>query len=125
MAADDGTNKPVFERDGYRCVVHGDRAQTVHHRNHRHSDPRPSVRLSVCGSGTTGAHGWIEAHPAAAGLAGEDGPGWTISRDTMFPTLVKVWYENGPYGPGWYLLDDQYGFAGWPGSVLTQELGYG
>lgn len=119
---DDGTNRPIFERDGYRCVVHGDRAQTVHHRNHNHGDNRPSNRISVCGSGTTGAHGWIEAHPAEAGLD-EGGPGWTIYHGDD-PAYQRVWYENGPYGRGWYLLDDEYGFAAWPGSVVAQERGW-
>lgn len=115
---------PIHDRDGGKCVVHGDRAETVHHRNHRHTDDRPSVRISVCGSGTTGAHGFIEAHPIAAGITGE-GPGWTISKSIMFPTLVPVWYAAGPYGRGWYLLTDDYGFWAWPGSVTSQELRLG
>lgn len=119
---------PVHDRDGGKCVVHGDRAQTVHHRNHHHGDNRPANRISVCGSGTTEAHGWVEAHPALAGLAGEDGPGWTISRHggpLGDPAQIPVWYEAGPYGQGWYLLDDDYGFWGWPGSLATQQLGLG
>jgi hypothetical protein len=126
---------PIHTRDGGKCVVHGDRAETVHHRNHDHSDDRPSNRISVCGSGTTGAHGWIEAHPAGAGVGG-DGPGWTVSRHgarspdliigsvrRVDTTQVPVWMEAGPYGQGWYLLDDDYGFWGWPGSLATQERG--
>lgn len=120
--SESGYENPIHKRDGWRCVMHGDRAATVHHRNHRHRDGRPSVRISTCGSGTTGAHGWIEAHPRLAGLGLEHGPGWTISRHALFPSLIPVWYEHGPLGQGWYLLDDDYGFAGWPGSVLTQEL---
>jgi len=114
-------DNPVHDRDGGKCVMHGDRAETVHHRNHNHSDDRPSNRVSVCGSGTTGAHGWIEAHPAAAGL--ESFRGWTVSKHDPRPlTEIPVWMAQGPYGEGWYLLDDEYGFTGWPGSVATQGL---
>ncbi len=113
MTGDDGN--PIHARDGGRCVVHGDRAQTVHHRNHRHRDDRPSNRISVCGSGTTGGHGWIEGNWARA-----NANGWTISRHTAEPAQVWVWYEAGPYGQGFYLLDDEYGFKAWPGSVLHQ-----
>jgi hypothetical protein len=125
---------PIHKRDGWRCCVHGDQAQTVHHRNHDHSDDRPSNRISTCGSGTTGAHGWVEAHPAEAGLAGEDGPGWTVTRhgprltgpakrSRVDTTQIPVWMANGPYGQGWYLLTDDFGFWGWPGSVTTQPCG--
>lgn len=120
----DPANAPIFERDGGKCVVHGDRAQTVHHRNHHHTDNRPSNRLSICGSGTTAGHGWVEAHPEAAGVRG-GGPGWTVTRHGIDTTQVPVWMAAGPYGQGWYLLDDgdPPGFWGWPGSVTTQEMG--
>jgi hypothetical protein len=111
---------PVHERDGGRCAVHGDQAQTVHHRVHGdRADMRSSGLLSVCGDGTTGGHGWIEAHPQAARERG-----WTVSRHHLAPlTEIPVWMEAGPYGRGWYLLDDDCGFTGWPGSVAIQELG--
>lgn len=128
---------PIHQRDGGRCVVHGDRAETVHHRNHDHSDDRPSNRISVCGSGTTGGHGFIEAHPEAAGLTPDGGPGWTVSHHhgrvrltalglrsvPVDTTQVPVWMAAGPLGRGFYLLDDDYGFWGWPGSLATQERG--
>lgn len=110
---------PIHDRDGGRCVIHGDQAQTVHHRNHIHADDRPSNRISVCGSGTTRAHGWIEGHWALANTHG-----WTISKYEPDPRTIPVWMEAGPYGRGWYLLDDEDppGFTGWPGSVTTQDL---
>jgi hypothetical protein len=74
--------------------------------------------VSVCGDGTRGDHGWIEAHWTRANQAG-----WTISKHTADPAQEPVWYEDGPFGRGWYLLDDNLGFTAWPTSVLSQELG--
>jgi hypothetical protein len=114
-------SNPIHDRDDGKCVVHAAcAAESVHHRNHRHTDDRPSNRVSVCGSGTTGAHGWIEAHWAAA-----NAKGWTISKAVADPRERWVWYTQGPYGlpPGWYQLDDNDppGFSAWPGSLLWQE----
>jgi hypothetical protein len=102
---------PIFERDGWRCVVTGDRAESVHHRIHGdRTDMRPSNLLSVSGSGTTGGHGWIEAHWK---FAAHPSRGWTVSKfdpsggppDT---TKIPVFMANGPLGTGMYLLDDDY-----------------
>ena len=112
-------SNPIHERDGGRCVVHGDAAETVHHRDHHHGNNRPSTRVATCGPGTTGAHGWIEANPAAAGLL-EDGPGWTVTRHGADTTQIPMWMEAGPYGKGWYLLDDEYGF--WAATSRYQRL---
>lgn len=71
----------VLERDGYRCArcdrdLHGV-PMSVHHRHprgmggtrdNRSSDPRNLV--SLCGSGTTGCHGWIESHRDQARATG-------------------------------------------------------
>ena len=108
---------PVHQRDGGKCVVTGGPAETVHHRVHgNRSDMRPANLLSVSGSGVTVGHGWIEAHPAAAATRG-----WTVSKhDPRDLTDIPVWMENGPLGRGWYLLDNEYGFTGWPGSLSMQ-----
>jgi len=95
------SNAQVFERDGYKCVVHGDRATEVHHRVHgNRKDRRPSNLLSVCRA----AHDWIEHHFTAA-----EAKGWTVSRHGQDTELVKAWMEHGPLGRGEYLLDDYLG----------------
>jgi hypothetical protein len=100
---------PVHERDACRCVRCGQRAESVHHRIHgNRSDNRASNRLSTCGDGTTGCHGWIEDHWTEAEVMG-----WTVSKHApgghVDTAALRVWMENGPYGRGWYLLDDEGG----------------
>ena len=82
---DTGPAKPtrltVLERDEYRCAVCGQSVleipMSLHHRRNRgsggSSDPlinAPSNLLTVCGTGTTGCHGWIGSSPADALEAG-------------------------------------------------------
>lgn len=55
--------------------------------------------LTVCGSATTGCHGWIEANPIPAGLRG-----WRIGQ-TQTPASEPVL----TYTHGWVLLDDNGG----------------
>lgn len=71
----------VVERDG-GCLRCGGEATNIHHRRPRGMggtrDPAvnaPSNLVALCGSGTTGCHGWIESHRAQA-LA----DGWLVSR---------------------------------------------
>ena len=102
---------PVHKRDGWQDIATGRRAESVHHRIHGdRSNNRPSCLLSVSGSGTTLTHGWIEQHWTAAAERG-----WTVTKYGRDTALVAVWYEFGPFGRGWYGLDDEYGFWSWPG----------
>lgn len=61
----------------------------------------PSNGLDLCGSGTTGCHGWLTHEPllAAAG-------GWQLLRDPRPPAEVPVWLDGRLCGPGWWLIDD-------------------
>jgi hypothetical protein len=96
------SNADIMERDGHRCARCGEQAATCHHRIHgNRADRRPSVLLAVCGDGTTGCHGWIEAHPRDSRTMG-----WTVSKHGRDPARVPVWMENGVLGRGWYLLAD-------------------
>jgi hypothetical protein len=104
-------NEPIYARDGWRCAyqvpgVCRGRAESVDHRIHGdHSDQRPSNRISACGDGTTGCHGWKEAHPAAAGAKG-----WTVSRHGDRDTSqVPAHLDHPVYGPGWFRLGDDGG----------------
>lgn len=58
----------VSERCGDRCERCGAPQYTCHHRWKRsHGGPwEPANIVALCGSGTTGCHGWVEANPAAA-----------------------------------------------------------
>ena len=92
----------IRERDG-GCVVCGTHwSPTTQHRNARRMGGTraveinsPSNLLVLCGSGTTGHHGWVEHHPHFAREAG-----WAL-HSTDDPLTVPVLYPD-----GWFLLDD-------------------
>lgn len=85
------------------CVVCGSHwSPTTQHRNSRGmggtlSDAinRPSNLIVLCGSGTTGCHGWVEDHPMFSREAG-----WAL-RSTDNPLEHPVLYLD-----GWFYLDD-------------------
>ena len=63
----------VWERDRGCCVRCSKVGTNIHHRRPRMmggtSDPRVNDArnlIVLCGSGTTGCHGWIESHRATA-----------------------------------------------------------
>lgn len=109
--------KVVFERDGGRCVrcgmdlTSGTVSRNDHHRQGRGMGGRqgaaraaanlPSRRLTLCGSGTTGCHGWVTSGDVAAaeraGLVVRRGGG-------IDPAEVPVLTWR-----GWVLLDDEGG----------------
>lgn len=94
--------RSIRERDG-GCVVCGTHwSPTTQHRVARgmggSRGPEinaPSNLITLCGSGTTGHHGWVEHHPTFAREAG-----WSVPRH-LDPRTVPVLYPN-----GWYLLND-------------------
>jgi hypothetical protein len=96
----------VFDRDRWcvRCgkaLVKRRGGYSVHHLTLRSHGVDNSVeaQILVCGSGTTGCHGWIHAHPAAARAAGWMRLG-TAKRDSALqPVMVAL-----PSGYGWFLL---------------------
>lgn len=111
----------------WRAARHGERdprwepclrlSESTHHRNHHHTDNRPSNRLTVCGDGVAGHHGWIENHPEVARRYG-----WSITRhgpSTRFavpvpvpePADVPVFLWHPAWGLNWFLLTDDYGIT--------------
>jgi hypothetical protein len=87
-AADRRSRKAVRERSSGRCEVRvpgvcRGRATNFHHRQPRGMggdlvpDDRPEKYLHICGSGTTGCHGWIESNRDDARRRG-----WLVPRPT-------------------------------------------
>lgn len=67
----------VFERDGSCVMCDGTYPLTLQHRRargmggtRRASTNTPAALVVLCGSGTTGCHGWVESHPSEAERAG-------------------------------------------------------
>lgn len=102
---------PVMARDGWEPCPR--LAESTHHRNHHHTDNRPSNRLTTCGGGTTGHHGYIEAYPEEARLFR-----WSVTRHRVSAEPVWLWHPV--YGLGWYRLGDDYSVTpcGPPSSTL-------
>lgn len=77
----------VAERDGGRCVMCRAPGTNCHHRRSRsvHDEHRhcPCVLVTMCGSGTTGCHGYVHARPLAA-----RGAGLIVTKFAATPGLV-------------------------------------
>ena len=95
----------ILTRDDFRCVRCGKVVSpgqcSIHHRIlGNRKDRRASNLITLCGSGTTGCHGWVHSHPAEAKLRG-----WIVSRFArrdQTPEL-PVWYQA---RHRWFLLGD-------------------
>lgn len=103
-----GVRTIILDRDGYACARCGIPVDTssvgysLQHRDNRGmggtDDPainRPANGIVLCGSGTTGCHGWTEEHPIAAARHGFAVESWAAS------TSVPVRYPH-----GWFSLDN-------------------
>lgn len=90
----------IAERCGGRCERCGHVGYTVHHRRKvsQGGTWNPSNLLALCGSGTTGCHGWTEGNPKAANLLGF----WLRHGQTSQESAVWLWGR-------WVLLDDSGG----------------
>lgn len=85
----------VADRAGDTCEVRlagvcQGRASNMHHRRKHGRDWTPSNVLHVCGSGTTGCHGWIEHHPDLARELGL----WVDSTGDPAATPATLWPET-------------------------------
>lgn len=104
---DAGTRLGVVQRANWKCERCGTlvpQSISVHHRTPRgmggtrdQNINAPSNLVLLCGSGTTGCHGWIESHREAARELG-----WLVPRgfnSTEIPIIENT-------GRAWLLDDD-------------------
>lgn len=100
----------VLERDGHACALcggaaHGQRGVdfSVHHRKLRSQGGDSSFPnlITLCGSGTTGHHGWAHAHPKAA-----KDDGWIVP-GAVDPALRPI--AHWLHGTVWLHADGGYG----------------
>lgn len=95
----------VRARDGDACVICGaTRELSTQHRVARGMGGSllpwingPTNLITLCGSGTTGCHGWVEHHPTFSREAG-----WSVPR-SLVPADVPVLFPE-----GWVLLRDDF-----------------
>lgn len=95
----------LHERSGGECEICGKPANNAHHRKNRSQGGNHDLSnlLLLCGSGTTGCHGWATEHPADARKGG-----WSTWRSDD-PLKVPVLYRN-----TWVRLDND-------GNVIVLE----
>lgn len=93
-AFNDRARAAIYEAGGQRCVGCGRTNITAQHRRARGmggtSDVtrgHPANGVPLCGSGTTGCHGWTEAHPIEGELLG-----WRL--DPATPALGAPFYDR-------------------------------
>lgn len=102
----------VARRDGYACMrcgrdlLNGYTDHSVHHRRLR-SHPWPGLHepqnlILLCGTGTTGCHGWVHAHPERSRELG-----YMVSMSEDRPETVPVYSMRHK----WILLDAEGGWT--------------
>lgn len=90
------------------------RGTTMHHRRKPGRVWSAANLLHLCGSGTTGCHGWIEANPKSSREYG-----WWIFTGDGEPDMVLV-FLRAHTGSKWYLLDDEGSRAGVSSTFAVQ-----
>lgn len=100
------TRETVKNRDLGRCVrcgrAIGDGPRSIHHRKRRSQGGTNDAEnlILLDGTGTTGCHGWVHAHPAEARAAG-----WLLL-ESQDPAAERVMVATGPGVFAWFLLSD-------------------
>jgi len=104
-AVQEAARRIVRERDGHRCQMCGvsivDQPSSIHHRRRRGMGgsallERASNLVRLCGTGTTGCHGFVESQRTLATVRG-----WLLGYlDDPEATPLQCY-------DGWMLLDDQ------------------
>ena len=101
MTSEQAGRAIVYARSQGRCEVCGNySAQSYHHRMKQGRPWNPANGLHVCGDGTRGCHGWIEAHPNHARALNLWLPRGADS------TLWPAWLHPTMWWRGWWLPDD-------------------
>lgn len=109
----------VDRRDDWSCARCGKsllgRPASRHHRQSRRGgNHEPSNLLLLCGSGTTGCHGWAHRHPEKAYAEG-----WSVrTNSSALPWMVPVFYHRAE----WVLLGDAGGVKRIPESEAIELL---
>lgn len=100
----DTTRQGVYERDGFACCrctrpVSDSTPVSIHHRTPRGmgGTRAPSINeapnlLLLCGSGTTGCHGWVEGHRDDARRDGFLVASWEAPETVPFRDLAGDWW---------------------------------
>jgi 5-methylcytosine-specific restriction endonuclease McrA len=113
----EGTKELCYRRDDWSCVRCGASLFSVsgslHHRKprsiaHRGEMHQASNLILLCGSGTTGCHGWVHAHPKEARKHGWILRSWDTPREAPVETMR-----------GLMLLDDHGGMEEVPNVVQS------
>jgi hypothetical protein len=109
-AVQEAARRIVRIRDGHQCQMCGrsivDYPSSIHHRINKGSGgsaklERPSLLIRMCGTGTTGCHGYVTEHPKDAAATG-----WILPKNnpdiepTTEPVLTYL---------GWFTFDDEGG----------------
>ena len=121
--------RAVRERSQGRCELCGRQpAQGVHHRQPRSAGGTwsPANLLDLCGSGTTGCHGMVEAHrdPFTGRPCDTYLNGWHVAWG-IHPTVWGVRLAHPVYGPAWWNLDEDGGMrwgAPWTPPRALEQL---
>jgi hypothetical protein len=112
----------VHEREGGRCGICRRPATNWCHRTAKGQGGLwlPSNGILLCGSGTTGCHGWCHHNPVAANAGG-----WIVQTGEV-PSTVPVWLNPRTLYPGWWLLDDDgmFGYTDRHDTPLLPEWAY-
>lgn len=93
----DAARAAIYEAGNHRCIGCGRPDVTAQHRRPRGmggtsdvTKGHPANGVPLCGSGTTGCHGWAERHPTEAELLG-----WRLEAGTVTLLGAPYWTRNG------------------------------
>jgi hypothetical protein len=109
--ADESTGREIVMLRDKGVCVRCRRVDPVFGVNHDHRKNRsqggdwaPSNGQLMCGSGTTGCHGFVTSHPKAALAEGYAVPSWGDPAEWPARRWIKT--DNGTVREGWVLYDD-------------------